>query len=84
MPGAEAPVSDGAEKLRRIAERAPEIRNDLLKLADDLARARGPTSCGAPEGTTHRQPSARAAVRRRLAILLPVLKFGRLHRFWGQ
>ena len=76
VPSAENPgVSHAAEKLRAIAERAPEIENDLRQMADDLdARMRQPTN--------YRERPARAAARQRLTRLLPVLKFGRLHRFW--
>src|SRR5438270_9554074 len=76
VPSAENPgVSHAAEKLRAIAERAPEIENDLRQVADDLdARMRQPTG--------YRERPARAAARQRLTRLLPVLKFGRVHRFW--
>src|SRR5438477_12148884 len=76
VPSAGNPgVSHAAEKLRAIAECAPEIENDLRQMADDLdARMRQPTA--------YRERPARAAARQRLTRLLPVLKFGRLHRFW--
>jgi len=76
MPAAEnrASVTHTAEKLRAIADRRPEIAKDLRQMADHLDKRRKPTG--------FRQRLARAAVRRRLASLLPVLKIGRLHRFW--
>ena len=76
MPAAENPasVTGAAEKLRGIADRRPEIAKDLRQMADHLDKRRQPTG--------FRQSLAGTAIRRRLASLLPVLKFGRLHRFW--
>lgn len=77
MPTEENFASHAAEKLRAFAQRTPEIGNDLQEMADDLdATTRVPTA--------YRERPSRSAVRRRLAKLLPVLKFGRLHRFWAQ
>ena len=70
-------ASHAAKKLRAFALRTPEIGDDLREMADDVdATTRGPIA--------YRERLSRSAVRRRLARLLPVLKFGRLHRFWAQ